>query len=83
MQEAPAAVVLVTVAVGLAVVALVDWRPGLYLVGLAVLLGAGLRASLPERSAGMLAVRARGLDVALLLVLGSGVLVLAHAVPRP
>lgn len=81
MREAPALLVLAAVAAGLGLTAAGHWRAGLYAVGLALLLGAGLRSSLPERSAGLLAVRSRGLDAALLLVLGAGVLVLANSVP--
>ena len=83
MRQAPALLVLAAVAAGLALVAVERWRVGLYVVGLALLLGAGLRSSLPERAAGLLAVRGRTLDVVTLLVLGSGVLVLANSVPSP
>lgn len=82
VRDLPSLLVLAAVAAGLAVVALVDFRPGLLLVGTALLVGAALRTSLPERSAGLLAVRSRGLDAGLLLVLGTGVVVLANTVPR-
>lgn len=81
VREAPALLVLAGVAAGLAGVALGRWRVGLYVVGLALLLGAGLRSSLPERASGLLVVRSRGLDAAVLLALGTGVLVLANSVP--
>lgn len=81
MREVPAVLVLVAVAVGVGVAALVDWRAGTYVVGIALLVAAGLRTSLPERAAGLLAVRSRGLDAALLLLLGTGVLLLANSVP--
>lgn len=80
--EAPALLVLGAVGAGLAVVPLVDWRSGLLVVGLALLAGAALRAGLPERAAGLLVVRSRGLDAAVLLVLGTGVLLLANSVPE-
>ncbi len=81
MREAPALAVLAAVAAGLAVTLTGHWRIGLHVVGLALLLAAGLRTGLPERSAGLLAVRSRGLDAVLLLVLGTGVLSLAGSVP--
>lgn len=81
LDGAPGLLVLAAVGAGLAVVALADWRSGLYLVGVALLVAAGLRSSLPERRAGLLVVRSRGLDAAVLLVLGTGVLLLANAVP--
>lgn len=81
MREAPALLVLAAVAAGLALVVLERWRVGLYVVGLALLLAAGLRSSLPERAAGLLAVRGRTLDAVTLLVLGTGVLLLANSVP--
>lgn len=81
MREAPALLVLVAVAAGLVLTTLGHWRGGLYGVGLALLLAAGLRSSLPRAVAGLLAVRSRTLDVLVLLVLGTGVLLLANAVP--
>ena len=83
MRELPAGLVLLAVAAGIAVASLVDWRAGCYVVGVALLVAAGLRTSLPERAAGLLAVRSRGLDAALLLLLGTGVLLLANSVPTP
>lgn len=79
--QTPALLVLGGVAAGLAAVPLVDWRSGLLVVGLALLAGAALRTSLPERALGLLVVRSRGLDAAVLLVLGTGVLLLANSVP--
>lgn len=81
VREAPALLVLVAVAAGLVVVALGGWRSGLQVVGATLLVAAGLRSSLPERTAGLLVVRSRGLDAAVLLVLGTGVLLLANSVP--
>lgn len=81
LRELPAAVVLLAVGAGLLVTALGYWRTGLYGVGLTLLGAAGLRSSLPDRAAGSLAVRGRGLDSVVLLVLGTGILVLAHSVP--
>ena len=81
-EQAPALVVGAGVAAGLLLAVLVSWRPGLVLVALSLLLGAALRLSLPRRAAGGLAVRSRGVDAAVLLVLGSGILLLTNAVPE-
>jgi Protein of unknown function (DUF3017) len=83
LRQAPTVVVLAAVAVGLAVVALGSWRVGSDVVGLAVLLAAALRLTLPEGAAGMLVVRSRGVDALVLVVLGAGLLVLASTVPQP
>ena len=76
----PALAVLAVVAGGLAVGA-VDGRLGGLVIGLGLLLGAGLRLSLPAPYAGWLAVRTRGLDAALLLVVGFALIALATTVP--
>ena len=83
MKELPTLAVLAVVAAGLAVGALVDngWRPGAFLVGLALLLAAGLRLTLRERQAGFLVVRSRGFDAAVLLVLGFALVLLANTIP--
>ena len=80
-RQLPSLVVLALVAAGLVVITAVDARPGILVIGLALLLAAGLRLTLPARSAGWLAVRTRGLDAALLLVLGFAVVVLANTIP--
>ena len=76
----PALSVLAVAAAGL-LVAVVDGRLGGLVVGLALLLGAGLRLVLPPPRAGWLAVRNRGLDAALLLLVGVALVVLATTVP--
>ena len=83
MSQVPALAVLAATALGLLVAAVLDWQVGTFLVGIALLVGAGLRLTLPARSAGWLAVRTRGLDAALLLVLGFAVVLLANTIPRP
>ena len=80
--QAPALVVLALAAGGLLVAATVAWDLGTTIVGLAVLLAAGLRLALPVRSAGWLVVRSRGFDAAVLLALGFGLLVLTTSVPE-
>ncbi len=57
------------------------WRRGLYVVALALLLGAILRLTLPTRRIGSLAVRSRAVDVLTLTVFAAGVAFLAGAVP--
>jgi hypothetical protein len=82
MKELPALAVLALVAAGLAIGALVAWRAGAVVVGLALLLAAGLRLSLRERQAGFLVVRSRGFDAAVLLVLGFALVALANTIPE-
>ena len=62
--------------------AALGWQPGVLLIGLALLLAAGLRLSLPVRQAGWLVVRSRSLDAAVLLGLGFSLVVLATTIPR-
>ena len=81
--EWPLAVVGAVALVGLLLVAagVGGFRLGATLVGSSLMLGALLRAGLPEQRAGLLAVRSRAYDVVLLLCLGAGVVVLAGLVP--
>jgi len=73
-REWPLLVVCLLAAAGVVVCAVHDpWSKGLYLVAVALLLGAGLRLVLPLRRAGLLAVRSRFLDVATLLLTGLAV----------
>lgn len=82
VRELPTIVVLAFVALGLALAALVDWQPGAFVIGLSLLLAAGLRLTLRERQAGWLVVRSRGFDAAVLLVLGFALVTLANTIPR-
>ena len=77
----PLAVVLGCMLGSLLVVAGGRFRGGTVLLALSVLLAMVLRALLAERSAGLLAVRTRWLDVLTLATLGGGLLVLALIVP--
>ena len=83
MTQLPALAVLAVAALGLVLAAVVDWQLGAFVFGVALLGAAGLRLTLPTRSAGWLAVRTRGLDAATLLALGFAVVVLANTIPRP
>ena len=79
----PLLVVVGGVALGLAVGLLVDsmWRLGCLLIGASLLVGAGERLVLPDRAAGLLQVRAKGFDVAVLALAGAAVVALALVVP--
>ncbi len=75
-QQWPIALVLALVVVGLALSGLHYVRKGPALVGAAALLGALLRAVLPDEDAGMLAVRRRAVDVAVLGGIGIATLLI-------
>lgn len=83
LTQWPLLVVLGIVAIGLVLVVLGYWRRGTTLIGLALCLGAGLRAVLPRHVAGLLQVRSWVFDVTLLLGCGAAIIVLAIAVPTP
>jgi hypothetical protein len=83
VRELPALAVLLVVALGIAVAGLGHWHVGTLLVGLGLLLAAGLRLTLRERQAGFLVVRSRGFDAAVLLVLGFALVALANTIPQP
>ncbi|MBC7375028.1 MAG: DUF3017 domain-containing protein [Frankiales bacterium] len=82
MRQLPSLAVLATAGVGLTLTAALGWQPGVVMVGLALLLAAGLRLSLPVRQAGWLVVRSRSMDAAVLLGLGFSLIVLATTIPR-
>ncbi len=83
--------VMVVIAVGLVLMAVVGWgradaalfRPGALLVAGAVCAAAVLRALLSDERAGMLALRSRRVDVLVYAALGVAALVLAIVVPPP
>jgi uncharacterized membrane protein YraQ (UPF0718 family) len=75
-------VVLVAVGVGLVVAAASDWRLGLRIISGGLAVAGGLRLVLPEKDAGMLAVRHRLLDVGILVAVGAVLLVLAATIPE-
>ncbi|HTY70825.1 MAG TPA: DUF3017 domain-containing protein [Actinomycetes bacterium] len=81
-RQWPITVVLVVAGIGLVVVAGRSFRPGCLLIAAALVLAALLRALLPDEAAGLLRLRSRVTDVAVLGVLGVGIGVLAVAVPR-
>jgi hypothetical protein len=73
--------VLGVVAVSMVVVALDEWRSGVRLMGGALIFAALVRLVLRRRDAGMLAVRHKVLDAAVLLVLGGSLIFLAGSIP--
>ncbi len=79
--QLPSVLVLAVVTTGLALATTVGWQTGTRVLGRGFLLAAVLRLSLPARSAGWLAVRTRGLDAAVLLVLGFAMVALAETIP--
>jgi hypothetical protein len=79
--ELPVALVLFIAGGGLVAAGLDHWRRGIFLIGLAALVGAVLRLLLRTRDAGLLAVRSRGFDVVALMAMGTAILVLTGAVP--
>jgi hypothetical protein len=74
--------VLVSSGVGLWIVGRGDWRPGVRTIAVSLLVAAAVRLVLPARDAGMLAVRRRVLDVALLAVVGVTLLALSSSIPN-
>ena len=74
-------VVLATSTFGLAVTARGNWRLGVRWIALSLIAAAVIRLFLPARDAGMLAVRRRAVDVALLAIVGVALLVLATVIP--
>ena len=81
IRQLPLLAVLIAVGVGLLMVTFEHWRKGLVVVGLALVGGAVLRALLPVRRVGFLAVRSRPVDVVLLAGAGLALAVIALAIP--
>ncbi len=76
-EHLPFALVLTVVAVGFGRIAFQHWREGTAWLGLALLLGAGLRALLPQDRVGLLAIRGRTADIGCYGVLGVVVLLVS------
>ena len=81
LRQLPLLAVLIAVGVGLLMVTFEHWRKGLVVVGLALVGGAVLRAFLPVRRVGFLAVRSRPVDVVLLAGAGLALAIIALAIP--
>lgn len=72
----------VVLGLGIAVAGREAWRLGCLVIGASLAVGAALRAVLPPRVAGLLQVRGRWFDVAVLTVAGVAIIALAVAVPE-
>jgi hypothetical protein len=81
VRQLPLLAILVMVGVGLLVLTFGHWRRGLMVVGLALVVAALLRALLPVRRVGFLAVRSRTVDVVLLGGAGVALTVVALTIP--
>lgn len=81
-QQWPILSVYVGILVSLIVVIYVDFRFGAILLSLSVLLAFFLRLQLPDAAAGLLRVRRRRVDLAVLATLGTFLLILALVVPQ-
>jgi hypothetical protein len=81
LRQLPLLAVRIAVGVGLLMVTFEHWRKGLVVVGLALVGGAVLRAFLPVRRVGFLAVRSRPVDVVLLAGAGLALAIIALAIP--
>jgi hypothetical protein len=74
--------ILIATAIGIVIVSRShDWRLGVRVVAGALFAAALLRLVLPQRDAGMLAVRHRLVDVGVLVVIGGGLSFLAGSIP--
>jgi hypothetical protein len=69
-------------AVGLVIVTQGSWRLGVKWIAAALALAAVVRLVIPENQAGMLAVRRRSLDVAILALAGVALWVLSTSIPN-
>lgn len=75
--------VLLGVAAGLVVAVIGEqtWRLGCLIIGVSLLVGSVIRGAMPSRDAGLLQVRSRLFDVALLGLGGAAIIALSIAVP--
>ncbi len=70
------------VLVGILIAAQDDWRVGVRVMAGSLLFAAACRLLLPSRQAGMLAVRHRAIDVAMLVGVGAVLIFLAGSIPN-
>lgn len=82
-RQWPIVVVLLGVGIALALIAADYFRRGSIVLAGSVLLAGFLRLLLPDREAGLLAVRSRRVDVGVLFTLGALLAVFAFWVPPP
>jgi hypothetical protein len=74
--------VLAAAGVGLSIVSRGNWRLGVKWIAASLVVAAVVRLALPAREAGMLAVRRRLIDVALLAAVGVGLWFLSISIPN-
>ncbi len=77
----PLAIVLFVFCLGIALVVARHWRRGSMVMGGSLIIGSVLRTILPDEVAGLLVVRSRIVDVALLSGMGCAMIVLGLIVP--
>ncbi len=82
-REWPISLVMLGIGLSMIFVATDHFRRGSLVLAVSVVLATFLRLFLPENQAGMLAVRSKGVDVAVLAVLGVGLTIFALWVPAP
>ncbi|MQA81846.1 MAG: DUF3017 domain-containing protein [Streptosporangiales bacterium] len=82
-REWPILVVCVGVAAGLAYMGMNHFKRGSMIVAICVCGAAFLRLVLPQRAAGLLAVRGRIVDVIALTALGVAIAIITYIVPPP
>lgn len=70
-RRLPIIIVLVIVLVGLGLIFLGHWRRGSVVIGVAALVGSGLRVGIPERDVGVLAVRSKQFDIGFLVTIAA------------
>ena len=73
--------ILAVVIAGLVVASVASWRLGIRVVSGSMIAAAVARLALPERDAGMLAVRNRWFDAAILILMGVAMIVLTASIP--
>lgn len=72
---------LAVVVVAVVVVVLGSWRVGVRVFGGALIVGAAMRLALPDREAGMFAVRSKATDASLYVLVGGALIALASSIP--
>lgn len=83
LAEWPITIVLIGITVALLMIAMDHFRRGSIVLSASVMLAAFLRLLLPGQEAGMLAVRSRRIDVAVLGGLAIGLSIFTYWVPPP
>ena len=78
----PAAVVAVIALVGLGLVLTQHWRRGAVLLGVALLVAAALRVTVPAERVGLLAIRGKAVDVLCYSGFGVAMVLLAATITR-